>query len=421
MSPALKSENLMNTPSAQKAPLHGVRVLDLTRVISGPYATMMLADMGADIVKIEEPLRGDEMRWIKYKGRAAHDEDYFNAANRSKRSITLNMKDPADQSVAQQLAAKADVVIENYAPGVADRLDMGWSRLSALNPGLIYCSISGFGQSGPYRSRPALDPIIQALSGVMSVTGHEDQGPLKIGAPLADVISGMFAAYAVSCACISKRESGKGQYIDVSMQDAMMAVLGPRMGEPLQAGIDPGRHGNATAARVPADTYLTLDNRHLVIMVLNDTMWEPFCKAMNKPEWFARPEYRLGAGRVAHKFELNRLVAEEFRKKTATEWEKRLEEQRIPYGFVNSYLDAISDPQVAHRELVKTIKHPVSGDIRVIGAPWKMTGFDNQPAPPPLLGQHTAEVLQEWLSWPESQADDFHRARQELRNGRKST
>lgn len=262
----------MENTKGRNGPLHGVRVLDLTRVISGPYATMMLADMGADIVKIEEPLRGDEMRWIKYKGRAAHDEDYFYASNRSKRSITLNMKDAVDQQVAKDLAAKADVLIENYAPGVASRLGMGWSELSAMNPRLIYCSISGFGQTGPYRSRPALDPIIQALSGVMSVTGYEGQGPLKIGAPLADVISGMFSAFAISCAWTATKESGEGQYIDVSMQDAMMAVLGPRMGESLQANINPGRHGNATAARVPADTYLTKDGRHLTIMVLNDTM-----------------------------------------------------------------------------------------------------------------------------------------------------
>ncbi len=411
----------MNNSHPQKAPLHGIRVLDLTRVISGPYATMMLADMGADIVKIEEHLRGDEMRWIKYKGRAEYDEDYFNASNRSKRSITLNMKDPSHQKIAQDLAAKADVVIENYAPGVADRLGMGWGELSTINPRLIYCSISGFGQTGPYRSRPALDPIIQALSGVMSVTGYEGQGPLKIGAPLADVISGMFAAYAVSCAWIAVRESGKGQYIDVSMQDAMMAVLGPRMGESLQAGIDPGRHGNGTAARVPADMYLTQDNRHLVIMVLNDTMWEPFCRAMGKPEWFARPEYRTGAGRVAHKVELNRLVADEFRQKPGAEWERRLEEHRIPYGFVNSYLDAINDPQILHRGLIKNIRHPVSGDIRVVGEPWKMAGFERQSTPPPVLGQHTAEVLREWLSWPDFRAANFHEAQQRLRTERRKS
>jgi formyl-CoA transferase/CoA:oxalate CoA-transferase len=405
----------MENTKGRNGPLHGVRVLDLTRVISGPYATMMLADMGADIVKIEEPLRGDEMRWIKYKGRAAHDEDYFYASNRSKRSITLNMKDAVDQQVAKDLAAKADVLIENYAPGVASRLGMGWSELSAMNPRLIYCSISGFGQTGPYRSRPALDPIIQALSGVMSVTGYEGQGPLKIGAPLADVISGMFAAFAISCAWTAIKESGEGQYIDVSMQDAMMAVLGPRMGESLQANINPGRHGNATAARVPADTYLTKDGRHLTIMVLNDTMWQPFCKAMERPDWFANPDYKTGRDRVMHKGVLNQLVAEEFQKKTASEWEKQLEMQRIPYGFVNTYLDAISDPQVVHRGLIKHINHPTSGEIRVVGAPWKMSAFENDLGPPPLLGQHTSEVLQEWLKWPESKAGEFSEIQQRMR------
>lgn len=404
-----------NSSACATKPLSGMRVLDLTRVISGPYATMMLADMGADIVKIEEPLRGDEMRWIKYRGRAAHDEDYFNTINRSKRSIALNMKDSGDRQVARDLAARADVVIENYAPGVADRLGVGWGDLSALNPRLIYCSISGFGQTGPYRARPALDPIIQALSGVMSVTGYEGQGPLKIGAPLADVVSGMFAAFAVSSVWASVRQSGQGQYIDVSMQDAMMAVLGPRMGEALQAGIDPGRHGNATAARVPADTYLTRDGRHLVIMVLNDTMWEPFCRAMNKPEWFANPDYRTGSGRVARKVELNRLVSEEFRKKDASEWGPVLEQHRIPYGFVNSYLEAIDDPQVGHRGLVQNVRHPVSGDIRVIGAPWKVSGFSNPLISPPVLGQHTAEVLKEWLSWPESVAVEFQETKKRLR------
>ncbi len=411
----MKETEKANAGSGAAGPLSGMRILDLTRVISGPYATMMLADMGADIVKIEEPLRGDEMRWIKYKGRSAHDEDYFNAANRSKRSITLNMKDADDRRVARDLAARADVVVENYAPGVADRLGMGWGDLSVLNPRLIYCSISGFGQTGPYRTRPALDPVIQALSGVMSVTGYEGQGPLKIGAPLADVISGMFAAFAISSVWSSVRQSGQGQYIDVSMQDSMMAVLGPRMGEALQAGINPGRHGNATAARVPADTYLTQDGRHLVIMVLNDTMWEPFCEALNKPEWFSNPDYRTGAGRVLRKEELNRLVTEEFRKKPASEWEPVLERHRIPYGFVNSYLDAIKDPQVAHRGLIRSIRHPVSGDIRVVGAPWKISGYSDQPAPPPVLGQHTAEVLREWLAWPETAAMEFQGAKERLR------
>jgi crotonobetainyl-CoA:carnitine CoA-transferase CaiB-like acyl-CoA transferase len=384
--------------------LAGIKVLDLTRVISGPYATMMLADMGADIVKIEEPTRGDEMRWIRYRGRGEQDEDYFYACNRSKRSVGLNLKDHADQAIAQKLAAQADVLIENFSPGVAKRLGMGWEPLSKTNPRLIYCSISGFGQDGPYRSRPALDPIIQAISGVMSVTGYAEHPPVKVGAPVADVVSGMFAAYAIAAAIAGRHATGRGQYIDVSMQDSMIAVLGPRMGESLQAGIAPGRHGNATAMRVPADTYLTADDRYITMMVLNDTAWEPFCRAVEKPQWFANLAYRTSADRVRHKIEINQLVTEEFRKRTADDWGKRLEEHRIPYGFVNNYLQAVDDPQVQHRGLVRKIHHPTSGVIRVVGAPWKSSEGDCNPKAPPRLGEHTKEVLCEWLSITASDA-----------------
>jgi formyl-CoA transferase/CoA:oxalate CoA-transferase len=235
-------------------PLKGIRVLDLTRVIAGPFCTMMLADMGADVVKLEEPERGDELRWVgRYPGRADHDEDYFNASNRSKRGIALNLKSDDDRAIAQQLADKADVVVENFSPGVAARLGLGWDELSARNRKMIYCSISGFGQTGPYRNRLALDPIIQAASGVMSVTGQPGQDPMQVGAPIADVAAGMFAAYAIAVSLHSRAANGEGRYIDVSMLEAMVAVLGPRMGEALQAHRSPGRFGNQNPIRVPAD------------------------------------------------------------------------------------------------------------------------------------------------------------------------
>lgn len=398
-----------------RGPLSGVRVLDLTRVISGPYATMMLADMGADIVKVEEPEQGDEMRWIRYQGRGVHDEDYFNTINRSKRSITLNLKNPDDRGIARELAKKADVLVENFSPGVADRLGMGWNDLRPSCPRLIYCSISGFGQTGPYRSRPALDPIIQALSGVMSVTGHADGEPLKIGAPVADVITGMFGAYAIAAALAGVKAGGKGRYLDVSMLDSMIAVLGPRMGESLQAGIDPGRHGNGTAMRVPADTYVTSDNRFLVMMVLNDAVWGPFCEAMEKPDWLANPAYRTRAGRVACKEVLNAAVAERFRSRTGAEWAERLEKYRVPFGFVNNYLEAVEDPQVRHRGLIKSLRHPLSGEIRVVGAPWKTPDSELDITAPPVLGEHTADVLTDWLSMDAAEAKRIQEAQARLR------
>jgi len=234
----------------QKGLLENVRVLDLTRVVAGPHATTMLADMGADVVKLEEPIIGDDLRGRKYKGRSPQHEDYFNANNRSKRSITLNLKDPEERLIGQDLAAKADVVIENFAPGTVDKLGIGWEVVRKKNPRVIYCSISGFGQTGPYRNRLALDPVIQAVSGVMSVTGYDGQEPLMIGAPLCDVVAGMYAAFAIVCALPDAVRTGIGRYIDVSMQEAMLAVLGPRLGETLQAGDNPPRLGNANALRV---------------------------------------------------------------------------------------------------------------------------------------------------------------------------
>lgn len=401
---------MSNKPSGRGF-LGGVRVLDFTRVISGPYCTMMLADMGADVVKVEEPLHGDEMRGVIYKGRAPHHQDYFYTTNRSKRSITLNLKEARDRNIAQELAAKADIIIENYAPGVADRLGIGWKTLHERNPQLIYCSISGFGQTGPYRSRPALDPVVQALSGIMSVTGYEDQEPLHVGAPIADVVAGMFAAFAVACARFDVLRSRKGRYIDISMLEATVAVLGPRMGQALQAGSHPGRYGNGNPMRVPTNAYLTKDDRYLMICVLNDRHWKPFCEAMGRPEWFDQPQYKTMRGRVDHRSELDSLIAAEFRQRVASEWEERFGAYHIPYGLVNDYLQAIDDPQLLQRGIIKTIDHPVSGPIRVIGAPWKIEGLDVDAKSPPLLGEHTTEVLMDWLSLPPGEARGVSGAR----------
>ena len=222
-------------------PLSGIRVLDLTQVVAGPYCTLMLADMGAEVVKIERPGHGDDLRrTVPYEGREGH-EDYFNALNRSKKSVALNLKEKAHQAIALRLLERADVLVENFAPGTAARLGLGWDVAHKVNPRLVYCSLSGFGQSGPYAHRPAMDPIIQAMTGIMSVTGFPDSEPAMIGVPLVDVMSGMFAAYAIVNALRLVTDTGGGQYIDLSLQDAMLAALGIRMGETLQAGTSPSR------------------------------------------------------------------------------------------------------------------------------------------------------------------------------------
>jgi crotonobetainyl-CoA:carnitine CoA-transferase CaiB-like acyl-CoA transferase len=389
----------------ENLPLQGVRVFDLTRVIAGPYCSMMLADLGADVVKIEEPRHGDELRWIgRYQGRAAHDEDYFYASNRSKRSVGLDLKDPQQLAAARELIAHVDVLVENFSPGVMDRLGLGWEAVSALNPRLVYCSISGFGQQGPYRNRLALDPIIQAISGIMSVTGEPDGAPMQVGAPIADVIAGMFGAYAIVSALYAARDTGRGRYIDVSMQDAMLAVLGPRMGESLQAGLNPGRHGNGNPMRVPANSYRAADGRYIAIIVQNDNHWPAFCRAIDRTDLLDNPEYATMAGRVKHRAALDRIVTEAFARRDAAAWAQALAANRVPFAMVNSYLDALADEQVAYRGLVREIEHPASGRIRVVGPPWAMPGTRLEPAAPPRLGEHTAEVLRDWLGWDEARA-----------------
>jgi crotonobetainyl-CoA:carnitine CoA-transferase CaiB-like acyl-CoA transferase len=383
--------------TGSRLPLAGVRVLDLTQVVAGPYCTMMLADMGAEVVKIERPGHGDDLRrTVPYKGRDGH-EDYFNALNRSKKSVALDLKDESHRAVALRLLGRADVLVENFSPGTAARLGLGWEVARKLNPRLVYCSLSGFGQTGPYRNRPALDPIIQAVSGMMSVTGLPDGPPTMIGAPVADVISGMFAAYAIVNALRVVTETAGGQLIDLSMQDALLATVGTRMGETLQAGIAPGRLGNENPLRVPANTYRTSDDLYIAMMVHNQEQWIQFCEAMGRPEWIEHSRLRTMQLRVQNRDEVNDLVARRFAERDAGFWMSRLEEFGIPYGLVNDYAQALEDPQAAHRGVIHELEHPRSGKIKVIGPPWKMSETQPRLHAPPLLGQHNDEVLRDWL------------------------
>ena len=378
-------------------PLAGVRVIDFTQVVAGPYATMMLADMGAEIVKIERAGHGDDLRrTMPYKGREGH-EDYFNALNRSKKSVALNLKDKKHLEIALGLIKQADVVVENFSPGTVDRLGVGWEVAHRLNPKLVYCSLSGFGQTGPQRSRLALDSIIQAVTVIMSVTGFPEADPVMVGAPLADVISGMFAAYTIVSALRLVSDQGGGQYIDLSMQDALLAAAGTRMGETLQAGIAPPRLGNENPLRVPANTYRTADDRYIAVMVHDQEQWKTFCEAMDKAEWLEDGRFATMALRLEHRKEMNKVVAERIALKDSAHWAVRLTEYRIPYALVNDYIQALEDPQVKHRGLLHEVDHPVSGKIKVVGPPWRMSNTNTEVRSPPTLGQHTAEVLQEWL------------------------
>jgi crotonobetainyl-CoA:carnitine CoA-transferase CaiB-like acyl-CoA transferase len=386
-----------STTAVACVPLAGIRVLDLTQVIAGPYCTTMLADMGADVVKVERSDHGDDLRTVgRYPGREQH-EDYFNANNRSKRSIALDLKIDADREIAHSLARKAHVLVENFAPGTAERLGMGWETLRVLNPKLIYCSISGFGQSGPYRSRLALDPVIQAIAGNMSVTGEPDGRPLQVGAPLADVMAGMFAAYAIVSVLRSSERDGVGRYVDVSMQAAMVAALGPRMGETLQANRVPERFGNENPMRVPADAYSTADGRYVSIICQSQRNWEPLCRALGREDLAHDPRFATPSARLENRTVLNAAIVKLMAQKSSTEWIRRLEAERVPCAQVNDYREALDDPQIADRHLVRSLDHPTSGTIRVVGPPWIVDGTETPMFAPPRLGEHTDPILRDWL------------------------
>ena len=398
--------------TGRSGPLGRFRVLDATQVIAGPQATMMLADLGADVVKVERTGVGDEMRLVgPYKGRDGH-QDYFNCVNRSKRSIELDLKQTRDQTLALELAAQADVFVENFSPGVAERLGLGWPALHAANPRLVYCSVSGFGQTGPYRDRVAVDPTIQALSGIMSVTGEPEGAPMQIGAPLADSMAGMYAAFAIVGALHGVRDTGEGVHIDVSMQDVMLAALGTRVVETLSAGVLPARAGNGNPNRAPSGNYQTSDGERINVICVNDRFWPPLCKAIGRADLIDDPRYNSMVARRDRRDEVEAIFAGAFAGKTAAYWCDTLDAERAPYAIVNNYAQALSDPQVAHRGLIRELDHATSGPIKVIGPPWIMTGAQmegNEPAmtPPPVLGQDMADVLSEWLGWDGEQVNKF--------------
>ena len=371
--PAAQSHSSPAVEAPGTVPLAGLKVLDLSQVVAGPFCSQMLASLGADVVKVEPP-QGDDLRSItRYQGREAH-EDFFNANNHSKRSIVLNLKRPEHLEVGRALAGRADVMLENFAPGTAERLGMGWRHLHPLNPRLIYCSISGFGQEGPSRNRVATDPIIQAVSGVMSVTGEPGRDPIKVGAPLGDVIAGMYGAFTIVSAWHAVKADGQGRYIDISLQAAMVAALGPRMGEPLHTGNSPGTVGNQNPMRVPGNAYKTADGSYIQIIVHNERHWPPVCRALGREAWIDDPRFATNRQRVAHRAEIDRLFAERLAERTTAEWMALLDKERVPAAPVNNYAQALADAQIAFRGQVRELEHLTSGTVRVVGPPWIMTG-----------------------------------------------
>jgi len=386
--------------------LTDIRVLDLSRVLAGPYCTMVLADYGADVIKVEEPGSGDGTRawgppWVDDQSA------YFLAANRNKRSITIDLKAPAGRQIIHELAALSDVVIENFKVGGAAKLGIDYATLATINPRLVYCSISGYGQSGPYKDRAGYDFIIQAQGGIMSITGPEEGEPYKVGVAIADITTGLFAATAILAALHERERSGKGQFIDVALLDSQVAWLANVAQNYLATGEPPRRYGNAHPSIVPYETFPAADGR-IAVGIGTDAQFRKFCAAAGRPELADDERFRTNQARVEHRCDLIPLLRELFRMRTVAAWLDLCETLGVPAGPINNVADALNDPHVRARGMVQEIDHATAGPIKLLGpvAKFGRTPAEIRSAPPPL-GHHTGEILRELLGYDDQQIDDL--------------
>jgi len=387
-------------------PLSGVRVLDLSRVLAGPFCTMILGDLGAEVIKIERPEGGDDTReWGPPF--AAGESAYYLSVNRNKKSVAADLKVPRGRDVVRALAARSDVVIENFRVGVAERLGLGYAQLSAGNPGLIYCSITGYGRTGPYHDLPGYDFIIQAMSGLMSITGERDGEPMKLGVATVDLTTGLYAAVAILAALRGKEASGVGQHVDLSLMDSALSWLANVGENYLVSGEVSGRFGNAHASIVPYQVFRAADG-FLAVGIGNDKQFRKFCEIAGAPELAADERFATNPARVRNREALVPRLDEIFARRESRHWIERLWEEGIPAGPINPVDKALESPHAAAREMVVTMPHPSAGSVRLIGSPMR---FSRTPVTyrqaPPLLGEHTAEVLRELLGMSEEEVREY--------------
>ena len=381
-------------PKARK-PLGGVRVLDLTRVLAGPFCSMILADMGAEVIKIEEPGKGDDTRsWPTFLG---GESTYFMSVNRGKLSITLDLKKPGAQDVLRRLVKKSDVILENFRPGTMERLGFGYKALAKLNPRLIYCSISGFGESGPEASRAGYDLIVQAESGLMDITGFADGPPVKVGTSIADLVAGMSAAHGVTLALLARTQTRRGQKVEIGMLDAMAALLTYQAGIYFGSGQRPSRRGNAHPSIVPYEVFKAQD-AYLTLGVANNSLWDRCCGALDRPDLAKDPRFDTVAKRVQQRDTLVPLLNEILGARSADEWMKRFEAAGVPAGRIKTVPEVCESDHLKARGMIVRLPHPKAGEIRVMGVPIRLHGTPGAASvPPPLLGQHTDAVLKRVL------------------------
>jgi len=375
-------------------PLEGIRVVDLTRFLAGPFCTQELGDFGADVIKIE-PLDGDHSRFQSRRQDLLGNSYFFAAANRSKRSITVDTRSQAGREIVRRLARRADVVIENFRPGVMDRLELGARALREENSRLIYCGISGFGQTGPYSQRPGFDQVAQGMSGFMSITGQEPTGPTRAGIALADLYCATTACRGILYALLARERTGKGQEVYVSIVDSMVSLLTWSAGMYFETGTPPGVAGNHHPLASPFGVYQATDGP-FNLCAGNDTMWKRLCEALGRMDLLEDPRFGTTFDRVAHRAALDPILNRAFQARTATEWVAFLNDRGVASGPIYNLAEVFRDPQILHQEMLVERPHPALGMVKLIGIPIKLSETPGQiRRVPPLLGEHTEEVLRE--------------------------
>ncbi len=395
------------------AALQDIRIVDITRAMAGPYCTMMLGDFGADVIKVERPGSGDESRgwgppfvgdpYGPYPGESA----YYLSANRNKRSLTVNLKDPEGQQIIHELVKVSDVFIENYRTGVLDEMGLGFSDLALLNPGLIYCSISGYGRTGPDQDRPGYDAIIQAEGGLMSITGPVEGPPSRTGIPITDITSGMFAASAIMAALFERVQSGQGQQIDISLLDTQVALLANVASNYLLSNTAPERQGNAHPNIAPYEAFQAKD-KGFVVGAANQRQWEKLAETVSDGSLKTDPRFLTNQDRVKNRTELVETLNTLFSQKNARDWLEIFQEAGLPCGPINTLPDVFVHPQIQPRELVINTNHKSAGSIPLTGFPYKLsrTPAEIQHAPP-LLGEHNLDILTGVLGYTVDEVNDL--------------
>ena len=401
--------------------LDGIRVLDLSRVLAGPWCTQTLADLGADVIKIERPGSGDDTRtwgppFLKdAQGQDTAEAAYYLGANRNKRSVTCDIAHSDGQALITELVKHCDVFVENFKVGDMARYGLDYASLSAINPKLVYCSVTGFGQTGPYRERAGYDYAVQGMGGLMSVTGERDDlggGPQKVGVAVADLFTGMYATVAILAALRHAERTGEGQQVDMALLDTQVAMLANLGSNYLVSGKVPGRAGNAHQNIVPYQVFEVMaadgappeQRDHLILAVGNDGQFAKFCAVAGHPEWAQNPRYAQNADRVRHRAELVPLLEAVMKTRNKATWLAALEAAKVPCGAINTLGEVFADPQVQERGMVTTWEHPIQPGLKLVSSPIKMSQTPvRQDLPPPMLGQHTGEVLSEVLGWSPAQ------------------